>query len=45
MADEQQPQMKRSQHIPQDFDEKAKEKTEAVSRVHEFRRQNIKEFV
>lgn len=38
------PQMKRASEIPQNFDENAKKNIEEISRIHEFRRANIKEM-
>jgi hypothetical protein len=35
---------KRKNELPDDFDERAKANSQKVTKIHEFRRENIKEF-
>ena len=35
---------KRKNEIPDDFDERAKANSQKVTKIHEFRRENIKDF-
>lgn len=44
MKNQDAPQMKRALEIPQTFDERAKQNIEEISKVHEFRRANIREI-
>jgi hypothetical protein len=38
------PKMVRALEIPQSFDERAKKNIEDISKIHEFRRANVKEL-